>query len=983
MSGGYGDGLPTGGWVFISLYLLGLLGIGFMFGYGNRGKTVTAADHYLAGRNLGTITAMLSLYASSWSGYTEVGGPGDGYKHGFTSMFWIPGNVMFAAWIGWCAPRIHFYAHTRKYEGTADFIADRFRNHFLTVSIVAIQILPVLLYVMGQLSGVGTTMSAMSGYDPDAGKGMSKFTSAAIFLMVMFFYEFTGGMAAIAMTDVCQAGILLCGFCLYYILHATVFNGLPNARDILVDCASMADEAQFLIPQLYRDTVGVPASTYQSWVDSCGPESDSCPVKDFTLEEMAGKLVFEDEYNDDEEEGAKTRKDYAEKLNENGECSCKDIDNNEDCTKAEGCTFIPDKGFADADGNNLVGKMIDAAQWRMDFLELTTGCKFGKGECKNDKDEVIPVTKKVKDEYKVAVDVLSTSSTLADLGSCAAADPNVPEDKAACDILVKMAACEGNNKCAWTKADTPENIMPFTGMYCTDFHKNNIKENDDGDYVYIEDKFRACGRADDNASYFGDIEDMRKIPDIKSDARFMDIDTLTQAYYDGEMEKVAKVDTSLYVSTVKYPDCRLIPGRVVAPETSRQRLELTFTKLANWMAWNIAGMPFVVYPHVMDRYYGARDVKVLRSALHMIHLSLWISAVPAILMGISVSVHPELDDIAVSNEVYARFLMYLVDYNAGLYLFGCLIASAAFAAYMSTADSGMMAFSSMLTLDIAKFYVPFFKKENYPMIKADDGTQKTHPNYDRNLVRLGKVCSVFGGVFALLFSTIDSLNKALGDLYVWQGAFLMCSFPAFVFGMFTTEVCSYSVLVGTYISWILTIILQKEAEADDWEPIGDLPNIFWALLTNTCCTLIAEGVIRALKMSPGFEPEKRPSFCGFGELGREFIGMDLSGAGGPKREPWKPWWATLLCIGLSVAAIPYWAVEDPPSIHYKWVGGVPWWGVLSTFITSVISTITILQTQFYYDDWMAADYSADSKDPRATATAEAAGGDTEMVASGV
>merc|ERR1719193_1033494 len=166
-----------------------------------------------------------------------MGSPAESYGAGFHAFQHI--NVNTACFMGWMAPRIHFYAHMRDYEGTADFISDRFRNTTLTLTIVLLQIFPVCLYAMGQLKGIGTTMSSMSGGE------LNEFSAALIFVVCMLFYEMLGGMYAIAKTDVIQAIILLFGFLLYFIFQSTVFGGLPVATEAFLNCARLYDDDIF------------------------------------------------------------------------------------------------------------------------------------------------------------------------------------------------------------------------------------------------------------------------------------------------------------------------------------------------------------------------------------------------------------------------------------------------------------------------------------------------------------------------------------------------------------------------------------------------------------------------------------------------------------------------------------------------------------------------------------------------------------------
>jgi len=690
----WGDGVPEGVWVFVALYMVALFVIGGY--YGNQLRTgerdFSAKDHFLAGRNLGVCTAALSLYASSWSGYTEVGAPGESYSQGFNSFRWIPGNVFFACFIGWMAPRIHFYSHNRNYEGTADFISDRFRNTTLTLTIVVLQIFPVCLYVMGQLSGIGTTMAAMSG------NKLSEFSAALIFVLIMLFYEMVGGMHAIAKTDVIQASILLFGFMLYFVFQGTIFGGLSGATEHFLACA-----------RLYDDEIFLPA------------------------------IAFSTSYDDG------------------------DV-----------------------------------------FLESVNGTDYG------------------------------------------------------------FAA-------NWS-------------VY--DYYAANSTDLESG-YMNVQNM-------NENVSYIYMLEDQTN-------------------------------------------GCELTPGNEIEPANADDHLTINPDKLSGWLNYHIGSIPFIVYPHIMDRYYASKDVKTMKMALHLIHISLWISALPSIIIGIPVSayVNPaddtDMTNISDSNSVFATFLMYLISKNDFLYIFGCLICAAAFAAYMSTADSGLMGFSSMISLDVLKHYVPPFNDDTDPIKRQ------------RYLVNVGKVLSFTGAMIALFLVTLYE-GFPLGDLYVWQGSFLFQTFPAFLFGMFCPWICSYSVTIGCWVGFMIVVMMEQGTNNTIF------PNVFYSFIGNFSCVMGWEFILRITKNHPGFEPELKPSFQGFGPLNRGYVGLSVGSVGGPKKEPFEPYWATVLVLVLAFLAIPYWASYDNYEINY--IGGVPYWGVITIFLSACATTITILQCIYYYDDWM-------------------------------
>ena len=79
--------LGTGGLMFMGLYLLSLIIIGWL---GRKAqKENTLADFYLAGRGLGVFVLFLTLYATQYSGNTLVGFAGRAYRDGYDALVLI------------------------------------------------------------------------------------------------------------------------------------------------------------------------------------------------------------------------------------------------------------------------------------------------------------------------------------------------------------------------------------------------------------------------------------------------------------------------------------------------------------------------------------------------------------------------------------------------------------------------------------------------------------------------------------------------------------------------------------------------------------------------------------------------------------------------------------------------------------------------------------------------------------------------------
>ncbi len=193
--------LGTGGLVFIALYVLSLLVIGWL---GHRAKKAdTLEDHYLGGRTLGFGVLFLTLYATQYSGNSFMGFVGKAYRSGFPFLSAVVAMMAVVGGYFLFAPRLHRLSHQRRYVTLGDYVQDRFSLRLLTVCIVLLGIFGLGNYVLTNLLALGKLAEVVSG-------GRVDFNVAVLMLAtVMLAYETMGGMRSVAWTDVTQGVILL------------------------------------------------------------------------------------------------------------------------------------------------------------------------------------------------------------------------------------------------------------------------------------------------------------------------------------------------------------------------------------------------------------------------------------------------------------------------------------------------------------------------------------------------------------------------------------------------------------------------------------------------------------------------------------------------------------------------------------------------------------------------------------------------------
>ena len=221
--------LGTGGLIFMGLYLLSLIIIGWL---GRKAqKENTLADFYLAGRGLGVFVLFLTLYATQYSGNTLVGFAGRAYRDGYDALVLITFlSAAVGAWLFY-APKLFRLSREHHFITPIDFIEYRFNYKWLSILGAVLCIIALANYILTNLKAIGYIVVAVTG-------GAVPFAIGIIVLsLIMVTYETLGGMRSVAWTDVIQGTILLFGVIIIFIIIQFEYGGLSIVSDQLTKTA--------------------------------------------------------------------------------------------------------------------------------------------------------------------------------------------------------------------------------------------------------------------------------------------------------------------------------------------------------------------------------------------------------------------------------------------------------------------------------------------------------------------------------------------------------------------------------------------------------------------------------------------------------------------------------------------------------------------------------------------------------------------------
>jgi SSS family solute:Na+ symporter/sodium/pantothenate symporter len=164
------------------------------------------ADHFLAGRGLGTFVLFLTLYATAYSGNSLLGYPGEAYRRGFSWImatgFMMAIVVVFHA----LAPKLRPLAVRHGFLTPGDWVRHRFGGEpggrALGIAVAVLMTIALANFLLAQLQAMGHVTTQVTD-------GAIPYAAGVIGLAAMIlFYETLGGMRAVAWTDAAQ-GILM------------------------------------------------------------------------------------------------------------------------------------------------------------------------------------------------------------------------------------------------------------------------------------------------------------------------------------------------------------------------------------------------------------------------------------------------------------------------------------------------------------------------------------------------------------------------------------------------------------------------------------------------------------------------------------------------------------------------------------------------------------------------------------------------------
>lgn len=200
----------------IGLFMLIPLAMG---AYAGKKSVPTTEDFFVQGRGMGSLAVFFTVAATWWSAFAFMGSNAYFYLKG--PLYWtaIAWNILFGILYFVVGKRVWFYGKTNNYITPKDFFKHQYGSEALGNIVAVIMLVFTLPYLQIQLTGGAYLIEVASG-------GIINFKIAALmFYLVIIIYVWSGGLRAVAWTDIFYGVLLFFGMIYGGIYIANLLGG--------------------------------------------------------------------------------------------------------------------------------------------------------------------------------------------------------------------------------------------------------------------------------------------------------------------------------------------------------------------------------------------------------------------------------------------------------------------------------------------------------------------------------------------------------------------------------------------------------------------------------------------------------------------------------------------------------------------------------------------------------------------------------------
>ncbi len=202
--------------LIIALFMLIPLAMGAVAG---KKSLPTTEDFFVQGRGMGSVAVFFTVAATWWSAFAFMGSNSYFYLSG--PLYWtaIAWNILFGIIYFGVGKKIWYLGKINNYITPKDFFKHQYGSEALGNIVAVIMLLFTLPYLQIQLTGGAYLIEVASG-------GIISFKFAALmFYAVIIIYVWSGGLRAVAWTDIFYGVLLFFGMVFAGIYIANILGG--------------------------------------------------------------------------------------------------------------------------------------------------------------------------------------------------------------------------------------------------------------------------------------------------------------------------------------------------------------------------------------------------------------------------------------------------------------------------------------------------------------------------------------------------------------------------------------------------------------------------------------------------------------------------------------------------------------------------------------------------------------------------------------
>ncbi len=245
--------------VLVFTYLAVVLYIGLFASRGPRAADHQAEDYFLAGRALGPMVFLLSLFGTNMTAFTILGSAGHAFANGIvtfglmasSSAIVIPLTLFFVGTRMWALGRRHGFMTP------VQMFRDRWECGHIGTVIFAVQAALLVPYIIIGVMGGGTALRAITG-------GLVPYwLGGAVVALVVMSYVFFGGMRGTAWVNTFQTVLFLSFGAIALVVIGRGMGGFPAAIQTLLNSPETAPllTRERISPMFFFSYTFIPLST--------------------------------------------------------------------------------------------------------------------------------------------------------------------------------------------------------------------------------------------------------------------------------------------------------------------------------------------------------------------------------------------------------------------------------------------------------------------------------------------------------------------------------------------------------------------------------------------------------------------------------------------------------------------------------------------------------------------------------------------------